>query len=249
MSRHLATTNWTLIFNAEAATPEVRQAAMAELCQAYWAPLFAFARRRGASHDDAADLTQSFFVHLIDKHALRGLDRTAVRFRAYLLASFKNFEADVRDRAMASKRGGGLFRVTFDADALERREESFAHDVDPERLYARRWAMTLLDRARERVRVAYASSGKAAEFAILSPLAMSKPHSPADVARSLRLSDGAARVALYRLRRRFGAAVRAEVEATVSDPDEVASELRFLLSVLAEAGEIAGGNDAAQGQT
>ena len=153
MSPHLATTNWTLILNAASTAPEVRQAAMGELCQAYWYPLYAFARRRGASHDDAADLTQSFFLHLIEKHVLRGLDRTAVRFRAYLLASFKNFEADARDRVMAMKRGGGLLRVTFDPEALERSYRDISGDEDPERLYVRQWAMTLLDRARERVRV------------------------------------------------------------------------------------------------
>jgi RNA polymerase sigma-70 factor (ECF subfamily) len=233
MSRHLATTNWTLILNAEATATEVRQAAMAELCQAYWYPLYAFARGRGASHGDAADLTQAFFVHLIDKHALRGLDPTAVRFRAYLLASFKNFGADARDRAIALKRGGGLLRVTFDPAALERRYD-IGRDEDPERLYARQWALNLLDRARERVRVSYVNAGKADEFAVLGPLATNKPDTVPDLARSLGTSEGAARVALYRLRRRFGAALRAEVAQTVGDPGQVESELRFLLEVLAE---------------
>jgi RNA polymerase sigma-70 factor (ECF subfamily) len=233
MRRPLATTNWTLILNAEATATEVRQAAMAELCEAYWFPLYVFARGRGASHDDAADLTQGFFLHLIEKHALRGLDRTAVRFRAYLLASFKNFEADVRDRAMALKRGGGLFRVTFDPAALERREESIGSDDDPERLYARQWALTLLDRTRVRVRSSYVDAGKANEYAVLGPHAMGNPDAAPNLARDLGLSEGAARVALYRLRRRFGAELRAEVAATVGDASQVESELRFLLDVLA----------------
>jgi RNA polymerase sigma factor (sigma-70 family) len=232
MGRHLATTNWTLIFNAEATATEVRQAAMAELCQAYWYPLYAFARGRGASHDDAADLTQAFFVHLIDKRALRGLDPTAVRFRAYLLASFKNFQSDTRDRARASKRGGGLHRITFDPAALERRYESVSCDEDPERLYARQWALNVLARARERVRLSYVDAGKPEEFAVLGPYATSKPDTVPDFARVLGMSEGAARVALYRLRRRLGAELRAEVASTVGDPAEVASELRFLLGVL-----------------
>jgi DNA-directed RNA polymerase specialized sigma24 family protein len=233
MPHHFATTKWTLILNAEATAPEVRQAAMAELCQAYWVPLYAFARGRGASHDDAADLTQGFFLHLIDKHALRGLDRSAIRFRAYLLASFKNFEADHRDRALALKRGGGLFRVTFDPVALERSEGSISRGEDPERLYARQWALTVLDRARERVRSSYVKAGTASVFAALSPYAMSRPDTVADLARDLDLSEGAVRVALHRLRRRFGAELRAEVAATVGDPCQVEGELRFLLDVLA----------------
>lgn len=171
-----------------------------------------------------------------------------MRFRAYLLASFKNFEADVRDRAMALKRGGGLLRVTFDAGALEAHGRSLACDDNPERLYARQWAMTLFERARERVRVAYAKSGKATDFAVLGPYAMSKPESPTHLAGTLGLSEGAARVALHRLRRRFGAAVRAEVAATVCNPHQVESELRFLLSVMAGAGDAGSGHNVADDQ-
>jgi RNA polymerase sigma-70 factor (ECF subfamily) len=242
MPRHLATTNWTLILNAEATAAEVRREAMAGLCQAYWYPLYAFARGRGASHDDAADLTQGFFLHLIDKHALRGLDRTAVRFRAYLLASFKNFQADARDRAAALKRGGGLHRVTFDPSALERAADTIGACDDPERQYARQWALRVLERARERVRLSYVKAGKGNEFAVLGPYAMGRPDAVADLARLLGASEGAARVALYRLRRRLGAELRAEVAATVGDPAQVDSELRFLLGVLAGPEGAAGGS-------
>jgi RNA polymerase sigma factor (sigma-70 family) len=237
MAPHLATTNWTLIVRAEATDPDVRRAAMAELCQAYWYPLYAFARRRGSSHDDAADLTQAFFVHLIDKHALRGLDPVLVRFRAYLLASFKNFESDARDRMTALKRGGDRVRVTFDPAVLERRYSGIAcPDEDPERLYARQWAVTLLERARERLRLAYVAVGKSREFEALGPHLVSHPGANAtrDVASMLGISEGAARVALHRLRRRFGAELRAEVTATVDGPEQVEAELRFLLTVLAD---------------
>jgi RNA polymerase sigma factor (sigma-70 family) len=237
MARHLATTNWTLIVRAEATDPDVRRTAMAELCEAYWYPLYAFARRRGSSHDDAADLTQAFFVHLIDKHALRGLDPVLVRFRSYLLASFKNFESDVRDRMTALKRGGDRTRVTFDPAVLERRYRGIAcRDDDPERLYARQWAVTLLERAREQLRLAYVAGGKTREFEALGPHLVSSPGANAarDVAQALGISEGAARVALHRLRRRFGAELRAEVARTVEGPDQVEAELRFLLTVLAE---------------
>jgi RNA polymerase sigma factor (sigma-70 family) len=237
MAHQLATTNWILIVRAEASDAEVRRAAMAELCEEYWFPLYLFARRRGSSHDDASDLTQAFFVHLIDKHALRGLDPGQVRFRSYLLASFKNFQSDVRDRRTALKRGGGQLHVTFDPAVLERRYVGVAcGDEDPERLYARQWAVTLLERARERLRRAYSDAGKTHEFEVLSRhLVSGRDKAPAsDVAQALDVSAGAARVALYRLRRRFGAELRAEVARTVDGPDQVEAELRFLLSVLAE---------------
>ena len=234
--RQLATTNWTLVIRAEATDPDVRRAALAELCDAYWYPLYAFARRRGSSHDDAADLTQAFFVHLIDKRALHGLDRAVVRFRAYLLTSFKNFAADVRDRNEAIKRGGGRTHVTFDPAVLERRYIAIAgeHD-DPERLYTRQWALTLLERARERLRLAYAGAGKTREFEILGPHLVKAPDAvnANELAQALGVGGGAARVALHRFRRRFGAELRAEVAATVGEEGEVESELRFLLNALA----------------
>jgi RNA polymerase sigma factor (sigma-70 family) len=238
MVQQFATTNWTLIVNAEASDPGVRRAAMADLCEAYWYPLYAFARRRGASYDDASDLTQAFFVHLIDKHALRDLDPVHVRFRAYLLASFKNFESDVRDRSKALKRGGGQIRVTFDPCVLERRYADMARgDEDPERLYARQWAVTLLQRARERLRMAYVHANKAREYEVLGPHLAGVAAAPIrDVAQALGVSEGGARAALFRLRRRFGLELRAEVAATVGGPEHVESELRFLLGVLAGPG-------------
>jgi RNA polymerase sigma factor (sigma-70 family) len=236
MAHHLATTNWTLIVRAEATDPDVRRSAMAELCEAYWYPLYAFARRRGSSHDDAADLTQAFFIHLIDKHALRGLDPVLVRFRSYLLVSFRNFESDVRDRKTALKRGGDHIRVTFDPALLERRYSGIAYaDEDPERLYERQWAVTLLERARERLRLANVAAGKTREFEALGPHLVSSPGAQAahDASQALSISEGAARVALHRLRRRFGAELRAEVAGTVNGDAEVEAELRFLLAVLA----------------
>src|SRR4030095_11139016 len=109
------------IVRANASTTEVRRIALAELCEAYWYPLYSFARRRGCDHEDASDLTQAFFVHLIEKHALDGLTPTRGRFRAFLLASFKNFQSDARQRAQAQKRGGDLIRIPWDAEVLEGR--------------------------------------------------------------------------------------------------------------------------------
>ena len=234
MAHHLATTNWTLILKAEAADSEVRRGALAGLCDAYWYPLYAFARRRGASHDDAADLTQAFFVHLIDKHALSGLDREHVRFRPYLLASFKHFEADAGDRRTALKRGGGFVRVTFDPSVLEPRYAAMVSDrEDPERLFERQWALTLLTRARERLRASYVEGGRARDFEVLAPaLLPGERVAIASLAAALGIGEGAVRVALHRFRRRFGTALREEVAATVGDPGHVEPELRYLLGVL-----------------
>jgi RNA polymerase sigma factor (sigma-70 family) len=234
MARHLATTNWSLILRAGATAPDVRQEAMAELCEAYWGPLYAFARARGATPDDAADLTQGFFLHLIDKHGLRGLDPDVVRFRAYLLGAFKHFSSDERDRATALKRGGGQMRVTFDPELLERRYLGRAggHD-DPEALFQHQWALTVIARARNRVRLAYEAAGKARDYEVLARHDATPAAPVRELAQALGVNEGAARVALFRLRRRLGVELRAEVAATVVDPHQVEAELRFLLAALA----------------
>jgi RNA polymerase sigma-70 factor (ECF subfamily) len=224
-----------MIVRANASTTQVRRNALAELCEAYWYPLYSFARRRGCDSDDASDLTQAFFVHLIEKHALDGLKPAQGRFRAFLLASFKNFQSDTRRRAQAQKRGGELIRIPFDQERLEARYAAVARaGEDAEQLFARQWALTVIDRARLRLRAQYVDAGKAQQFEVLSPYLAPQEgeRSSAELARALARTEGAARVALNRFRRRFGSALRAEVAETVESPEEVESELRFLLTVL-----------------
>ena len=236
MAGNFETTNWSLIVRANASTTEVRRIALAELCEAYWYPLYSFARRRGCDHEDASDLTQAFFVHLIDKHALDGLTPTQGRFRAFLLASFKNFQSDARQRAQAQKRGGNLIRIPWDQEVLEVRYEATAvAGEDPEQLFARQWALTVIDRARLRLRAQYLDAGRAHEFEVLSPCLDPEQgdRSTAELARALATTEGAARVVLHRFRRRFRAALRAEVASTLESPEEIDSELRFLLATLA----------------
>jgi RNA polymerase sigma factor (sigma-70 family) len=229
------TTNWSRVVRASASTTEVRRTALAELCEAYWYPLYSFARRRGCDHEDASDLAQAFFVHLIEKHALEGLTPAQGRFRSFLLASFKNFQSDARQRAQARKRGGDLIRIPWDAEVLEVRYQaaSSAGD-DPEQLFARQWALTVIERARLRLRAQYDDAGRAHEFDVLSPY-LAPEHaeaSTAELARALGTTEGAARVVLHRFRRRFGSALRAEVASTVENPDEIEPELRYLLSAV-----------------
>ena len=234
MTAGFSTTNWSLILRADASASQVRQDALADLCQAYWYPLYSFARRRGADHDDASDLTQAFFVHLIEKHALRGVAPTHGRFRSFLLVSFKHFQADARDRAHALKRGGGLFEVPWDVEVLETRYQAARSSTDdPEKLFDRQWALTLLERARARLRAEYVASAKTSDFEVLLPyLTEHGERGRQELAAALVTTEGAARVAIHRFKRRFGAALRAEVASTVSDAEDVEAELRFLLEAL-----------------
>ena len=238
MAARFGTTNWSLVLRADASASQVRQAALAELCQAYWYPLYSFARRRGSAHDDASDLTQAFFVHLIEKHALSGVAPTHGRFRSFLLASFKHFQSDARDRLHALKRGGALIEIPWDAEVLETRyQAALSSTDDPEKLFHRQWALTLLDRARDRLRAGYASDAKTRDFEVLLPyLTQHGERGRQELAAALGTTEGAARVALHRFKRRFGSALRAEITSTVNNPQHVESELRFLLEALGGAG-------------
>jgi RNA polymerase sigma factor (sigma-70 family) len=235
MAAKFDTTNWSLVCQVNASTTEVRRVALAELCEAYWCPLYSFARRRGCSHEDACDLTQAFFVHVIEKHALRGVAPEQGRFRAFLLASFKNFQSDVRERSHSLKRGGRWIRVPWNAEQVESRfQKSATANEDPEQLFDREWALTVIEHARVRLRSKYADAGRLHEFEILMPHLAPEPGEKPTVglARELGVSEGAARVVLHRFRRRFGSAVRAEVTSTLDDSEEVERELQFLLAVL-----------------
>src|SRR5262249_31761406 len=156
------------------------------------------------------------------------------RFRAFLLASFKHFQSDLHDHARTLKRGGDWTRVPWDADMLESRYGTTARaGEDPEQLFDRQWALTVIDRARERLHLQHVEAAKAREFEVLWPyLAPDGGETTGDaIAKALDTTPGAARVALHRFRRRFGTALRAEIAATVDDPTQVESELRFLLGV------------------
>lgn len=215
---------------------EHRRQALAQLCEAYWSPLYSFVRRRGYGPDDAADLTQNFFAHVIEKGALAGVDPSLGRFRAFLLASIKNFLANEWDRTVARKRGGGWVRVPFEPPDLERRYVALrSGEFDPERLFDREWALTVLDRALARLRVQQAEAGKTREFDVLlgfltSDSGEDRPYR--DVAASLGMSEVAVRAAVHRLRVRFGTVLREEVSETVGDAGAADAELRHILALL-----------------
>ena len=220
--------------NAAARDVERRQQALAALCEAYWLPLYAFIRRRGASPDDAADLTQGFFTHVVEKNALARVDPALGRFRAFLLASVKHFVANERAREGARKRGGGQARLSLGAEELERRYDAArSHDLDPEQAFDRQWATTVITRALDRLRQQQEQLGKSREFELLAPYLTSDAgveSSYREIATVLESNETAVRAAVHRLRLKFGTALRAEIADTVSDASAADAELRHVLS-------------------
>ncbi len=229
------TTRWSLIVLARKRdTTTECEDALASLCASYWYSLYAFARRLGYTVEDAKDLTQGFFVRLLEKNYLLQFERERGRFRTFLLAAFRHYVANEYDRARAEKRGGGYRTLSLDFDDAEVR---YRHEpVDPqtpERIYERRWALTVLDRALDRVAGEY-GMGRRAWFDRLQPFLAAEAHelSCTRIAAELETTENAVRVALHRLRRRFREALRAEVAETVANTEETEDEIHFLFTAV-----------------
>jgi RNA polymerase sigma factor (sigma-70 family) len=231
------TTHWSRVVAAgELDTPQAREA-LAALCNAYWYPLYAYVRRRGHSAEQAQDLTQDFFAYVLERELLAKADRDRGRFRSFLRAVFARHLADQFDRATAQKRGGGRPALSIDArDAEGRYAREPAHDLTPERIFDRSWALTLLDRVFDQLRREYDDAGRAATFEELRTVLTRGPESGshAMIAGRLGISEGAVRVAVHRLRRRYGVLLRQEIAATVNDPGEIDDEIRSLFAALEE---------------
>jgi RNA polymerase sigma factor (sigma-70 family) len=225
-----ATTHWTVVMAAGGGTPEAAQA-LEELCRNYWYPLYAFARRHGQSKEDAEDATQGFFEQFLSRNYLQNLSGEKGRFRAFLLASFKHFLSNERDRAGRLKRGGGVAALSLDwADAETRYQIDPVDHLSPDKLYDRAWAMTLLGRTLARLRAEHA--GNRAVFDRLKPfLAAGKGAiSYSEAAAALGMSEGAARVAVHRLRARYRELLRDEIRQTLSNPAAVDGEMQALFA-------------------
>ena len=231
------TTRWSQVIAAgDGRSPDV-DAALAELCNAYWFPLYAFIRRKGDNPDRALDLTQAYFARLLEKRIVVGADPTRGRFRAFLLTDLSRFLADEHERERAIKRGGGRSFVSIDArDAEGRFLNEPSHERTAERLFERDWALALIGRVFDRIGARYAETGRGPIFAALKSLVTSEPAaaSYATLAEELGTTEGGLRVAVHRLRARFATKLRAEVAATLDDtsPGEVDDELRAILGVL-----------------
>jgi DNA-directed RNA polymerase specialized sigma24 family protein len=231
------TTHWSRVACAGGPpTPEAR-AALAELCGAYWYPIYALIRRKGYETDAALDLTQDYFARLLEKGTVAAADPVKGRFRSFLLADCTFFLADRRDRDRALKRGGGRPVLSIDArDAEGRFLREPSHEQTPERLFERDWALALIARVFDRLERHYAETGRSQLFRSLKPLVSSHTDvAPrAAAAAEMGVTEGTLRVALRRLRARFAAGLRDEVATTLQDTGEevIEEELRALFAVL-----------------
>src|SRR5271170_6051866 len=232
-SSDFPTTRWTLV--VAAADPQRREArsALVSLCEGYWYPLYAYLRRRGYRADQAQDLTQEFFIRVLEGRYLDRADPEKGRFRSFILTSLKFFVADEADRHRARKRGGGMVESLEVSSGEERYQREPAHDETPERIFERRWALALIDRVVGRLREEFVQHGRPEHFERLKVFLLGQSDAPyAALAQEMNTSEGALKVAIHRLRKRYRELFRQEIAATVADPAEVESELRFLASVL-----------------
>lgn len=231
-----ATTRWSLVLAAGAKSEQDRGAALEALCRAYWRPIHSFIRRSGRTPLDAEDLTQEFFARLLARDDLARVERGKGRFRNFLLVSVRHFLADEADKARAQKRGGGVRPLSLDApkDAEDGVEEPAAA-VSPEEMFDRRWAETLLMRARSRLHAECAQAGRLTVYEALGPEGGDGADEDyAAVGARIGLSVAGVKSAAFRLRRRYRELIRAEVAETVSSEAELDEELKHLLRALSE---------------
>ena len=233
-------TRWSVVLQAAQSRAEGGPEALARLCERYWPPLYAFARHRGHAQEDAQDLVQGFFEHLLHTQALGTVDEAKGRFRSFLLASFRHFMSMERRRAGAEKRGGGaqLIRIDWqDADASIGIEPQ--DPLTPETLYDARWALDLIGRATQRLEKEQTTLGKAQAFRTLRPFlgveGVRASLSYDEVAKTLNVGLPAVKTLIYRLRRRHAQLMREEVVQTVLHPDEVQAEIHALCEALVQA--------------
>lgn len=236
MQRNFQSTLWTaVIMPAKDPTSKEGQAALETLCRIYWEPVYWHVRtQKGHKPDDAKDLTQLFFAHLLEHNGIVKASPEKGRFRSFLLKSLSNFLISDWRKRTALKNGGGLQITSLDFEQAEGQFEPKAIEgVTPEKIYDRRWAMTLIDRAMKRLEQEYVSNEKGDLFAELKPLLNDeKDSSHAEIAKRHGMTENAVSVAAHRLRKKFGEFLRREVEQTVA-PEYVDEELRYLISVWA----------------
>ena len=232
-----ATTRWTLVIDAARAGEETTAIdALGTLLQTYWQPLYRYARRKGKSKEDAEDLVQGFLSHLLEKHSLRNIDRAKGRFRAFLLASFNHWIINEWKHATRQKRGGGVTPLSFDWESAETGLKlEPADERSPDRLYDREWALALLAKVLDDLEMAARSEGNTRQFARLKSClttdAQRIPY-PA-LAAELHMSEGAVRVAVHRLRKRYRNQLEAEVARTLPNQEAVRDEMEALFAALA----------------
>ena len=227
-------TRWSIVMTARG-QDSAAEAALAHLCEVYWFPLYTYIRRKGKSAEDAEDLTQAFFTKIIEKDTLASARSERGKLRSFLLGALKNFLSDEWDKARAQKRGGGIAPISIDGQlAEERYAMEPADDSSPDRIFERRWALTVLDRVLTSLRGHYESTGKLALFEELHPFLASnvKGESYREAAEILSMTVNSVRVAVFRMRQRYAAELRAQIAETVEDDSEIAEEIDFLFKAV-----------------
>ena len=230
---YFATTHWTVVLNAGRSETRGGRDALAALCETYWYPLYAYVRRQGRSPHDAEDLTQGFFARLLESESLAGVSPQKGKFRTFLLVALKRFLANEWHRANSQKRGGGVFHVPLQGHTAETRYIAEPiEQLTAEKLYERRWALTLLERVLSRLGREFSEAGKKEHFERLKPYLMADKGSIpyAQAAAALGMNESAVKVAVHRLRRRFRELFREEVAHTVAKSEEIDEEIRHLLT-------------------
>jgi len=232
-----ATTHWSVVLGAGQNDSPKASAAMTQLCRTYWYPLYVYVRRKGYDVHDAQDLTQEFFARLLARNYLSVADRNKGKFRSFLLGSLEHFLAREWTKAHAHKRGGRQIGFSLDAvDAENRYLLEPSTDLTPEKIYERRWATTLIERAMTRLGVECLANQKGDLFAKIECVLSGEKGeaSYSEIATALAMSEGAVKVAVHRLRHRYGELVREEIAQTVATPQEIDDELRYLVALLRE---------------
>jgi len=231
------TTHWSIVLAAgNEGCPQAAQEALARLCRIYWYPIYAFIRRRGYDPHEAQDLTQDFFVHVLEDEILKSVDPVKGKFRSFLLVSVKNFLAKAWNRQQAAKRGGRFIFVSWDAESAENCYQlEPSHDLTPEKIFEQTWAAVLLNEVRKKLSLEYAAEGKGGLFeAVEGCLAGEKAGPYAEMGSRLGMKEGAIKMAVLRMRKRYRELLRSEVAHSVGRPDEVEEELRDLLACLSQ---------------
>lgn len=229
-----ATTEWSVVVAARGDSTEAR-AALELLCRTYWRPIFSFIRREGRGMEDAQDLTQGFFERLLERRDLEMVRKEKGRLRSYLLVALKHFLAHERRRANAIKRGGGKLHISLEEIAArEQSDPEPAEDLTADRIFERRWALTVLDHVLVRLEKIYKHDGREMLFHRFKDLLGDEANgkSQAEIASELQMSENAVKQAFFRFRRSYRDLLREEIARTVAVPGEIENELRYLISVL-----------------
>jgi RNA polymerase sigma-70 factor (ECF subfamily) len=228
------TTHWSMVLEAQGESPAAQEA-LEKLCRTYWRPIYSFVRRQGAAAEDAEDLTQGFFVLLLERKDLNTVRKEKGRLRSFLLASVKNFLVDESRRSLAVKRGKGQRLIPLDdIRESERVDVERSDRLTADQIYERRWAFTVLEQVMARLRDEYRSAGNVRFFDQMKKMLMDEPDRPsqAQIASEFNMTENAVKQAFYRFRQRYQSLLREEISHTVATPSDIEDELRHLIAVV-----------------